>query len=346
MKQSPAMRRGPLVSFAAGVALVAAATAARADEAPARVAIEWRAGPGAESCAGAEQLRTAAAAQVRINAIVDDAGIADVVVRGSSVRTSDGWRATILVSTWAGRELGRRELTEAGADCAALDAALVVVLAMIADSSMVDNARGSDPRPPDEPHMVPPRPPPPPPQDPVPVEPPPRWHIAVIASAGGELGRLPDAAGAADLAARIEPPSLWPIELGIEFTTESTADTGAGGSAFRYAGASLLACSGRGASGRLAIEPCAGAAAGAMTADAFDFRDTRSRRALTIDARFELRGELRVSRAWFVRATASARLALVRPGFSYETESGSLESLHQPGLAAGAAQIGVGVRFR
>jgi hypothetical protein len=166
MKQSPAMRRGPLVSFAAGVALVAAATAARADEAPARVAIEWRAGPGAESCAGAEQLRTAAAAQVRINAIVDDAGIADVVVRGSSVRTSDGWRATILVSTWAGRELGRRELTEAGADCAALDAALVVVLAMIADSSMVDNARGSDPRPPDEPHMVPPRPPPPPPQDP------------------------------------------------------------------------------------------------------------------------------------------------------------------------------------
>ncbi len=74
--------------------------------------------------------------------------------------------------------------------------------------------------------------------------------------------------------------------------------------------------------------------------------DNRRRRELVVDARIEARAELLLSGAWFVRATAGAWIPLIRPGFSYETNTGSLESLHELSIVAGVAQIGVGVRFR
>lgn len=308
--------------------LAQAATAARADG-PADVALEWTAGPGAASCRHADALRRAVAGELRRNRLVDPPS-ADAVVHGRSERLGPtAWRATIVLFDRSRTELGRRELTREGDDCRALDEALVVVVAMMVDAAVT--APRSDPEPP-------PGPPPPSPTR--------RWTVAVAAAAQAELGRLPGHAAGLELALQIAPPALVPIELALATWTEASTTTAAGGSTFRFASAAVLACPLRRRTGRLALAPCGGVQVGAIASRGFGFLDNRRQRALVVDARAELRAELALSPTWFARLGLGVWAPLLRPRFSYQTDTGALETLYQPAIAAGVAQIGLGARFR
>lgn len=302
--------------------------AARADPGPVAVALEWKA---ADGCAGAARLRAEVKDRVRRNAVVDG-GPADVVIRGESRREPGRWAASIqVVARRGGAELGVRELASEAAGCGELDRAVVLVLAMMVDSSIVDEAAA-------------------PPQMFDAEEPPstarlprtPEWRGALAIAGMAEVGRLPGVPLGVELAVQIEPPSLWPVELAVSAWQEASLETGDGGSTFRHLSAALLGCPLR--ARHLAL--CGGGQVGVIEAEGFGFVDNRSERELVADVRLEARGELPVAPGWFLRVAAAAWIPLARPRFSFESSGGAVEPLFSPAPVSGVGQIGVGTRFR
>jgi hypothetical protein len=156
-----------------------------------------------------------------------------------------------------------------------------------------------------------------------------------------EVGRLPGTNAGAELLIRVEPPRLWPLEVGVSGWTEAATESAAGGSTFRQLAGVLLTCP-----LRWRVELCGGAQLGAIDARGFGFLDNRRDRALIADARVELRAGLALGGGWFVRVAAGAWIPLVRPSFSFERSSGAVERLYTPAQVAGIAHLGVGARFR
>ncbi len=287
-----------------------------------RVAIDWTATDG---CRDADALRAAVAGHVATNRVV--ASGADVTIHGSSGRGSDGrWRASIRVEGHGATELGRRQLSEPGADCSRLDQTLVVVLAMMVDSSMVE-----PPPPPagdgEQPRVVHAAPP---------ARPHPRWAVAALAMT--EVGRLPGTAIGAELV--VTPPG--PVELMANaWTEQEVALDRSRGSRFRQLAAAARVCPLR----WRVLSACAGGQLGAIWARGYGFADNRDQRKLVADARIAVRLTLPLAGRWRLQAGAGAWIALIRPRFLYQNQAGETLELYRPAAVAGIAQLGLSAVF-
>jgi hypothetical protein len=147
------------------VLVVLAPLGARAQPSDISVRLDFSA---PEGCIAGPELERAVSAQLGRTAFVPDP--AELTADARIEAVDPAYRATVVLSTRAGEELGRRVLDSEGADCHSLDDALSVVLAMML------NVRR------EELDLPPPEPAPPPP-DP--------WGLHISAAAGTILGLLP-----------------------------------------------------------------------------------------------------------------------------------------------------------
>src|SRR6186713_2884796 len=136
------MRLGPLgVSLA--IALGASpALAVERERSLAR--LELAANDETRGCMGKRELEKAVERRLKRQVFREPA---ELLVEVRFARTESGWSAALVLFDDERRELGRRALDTAAADCSALDASLALVVALLVDS------------PPEPPPPLPPPPP-------------------------------------------------------------------------------------------------------------------------------------------------------------------------------------------
>lgn len=139
--------------------MLLAVVPARAETGPEPVRFAWVRGDGADRCASQQQIAEQVTARLGKSPFAADASRSiEAIVTGSARRL----KARIFVRGKDGALLGSRELTSEAADCASLEAASVLAIALAIDPEAAM-------RPP----APPPRPPPPPPVVRLPATPPP-----------------------------------------------------------------------------------------------------------------------------------------------------------------------------
>ncbi|HUS65847.1 MAG TPA: hypothetical protein VMZ28_14950 [Kofleriaceae bacterium] len=314
------------------IALAAAVAAARGDEgsAPeATVAVVWSSREGCLDGAAAE-----AAVRARTRRTVRPAAEADAIIAGAAAARAGGWSVEIVVTDRRRREeLGRRALEVRG-DCAALRDHVALVMAMLADSSVVDPA------------AVPPAPA----RD---AELPPgasidalrRWRVEVAAGGAGEAGRLPGATPGVAVAVGAVTPGGWGIELRGAAFAAAHAEADVGESELRWSAAGLVGCAPGWGAGVARATACGGVELGAVSAEGSGFARNLDQRELLVDGLLVARGELAVGGPVFVRLDAGLHAAARRPRFVYEDESGELRGLYRPRLVGATAALQLGARF-
>lgn len=315
------------------IALAAAAAVAWGDEASepeATVAVVWSSREGCLDGAAAD-----AAVRARTRRAVRPAAEADAIIAGAAAaRAGGGWSVEIVVTDRRRREeLGRRALEVRG-DCAALRDHVALVMAMLADSSVVDPA------------AVPPAPA----RD---AELPPgasihvdgRWHLDVAAGGAGEAGRLPGWAPAVTVAVGAVTPGGWGIELRGAAFAAAHAESAGGESELTWSAAALVGCAPGWGAGAVRATACGGAGLGLVAAEGSGFARNLDQRELMVDGLLVARGELAVAGPLFVRLDAGLHVAARRPRFVYEDESGDLRDLYRPRLFGATAALLLGARF-
>jgi len=118
-----------------------------AAQAPARTAaLEWRRGPGAESCFDVAALARRVEARLGRPVFVARDG-AEVVITGAIDRTADGkaFAVSITMAASGGAALGSRELVLEGARCEDVTQSVALIVAVMLDP---DPARHAPPPPP------------------------------------------------------------------------------------------------------------------------------------------------------------------------------------------------------
>lgn len=320
---------------AAGVALLALAVPARADEP--RVALRWTAPEGCpagsrvvaevDRLLGAHGARPARPLEVKAEVIAGDAG-------------------ALRVHLEIEGDAGPRTRDLSAASCDALADAAALILAMTIDPAAVTAAP-----PPVRPLPAPPPPtplPPPPPPPPLPAPAPslrPRFHLAAWARA--DLGSLPGVSFAAGGTAALGLGALR-VELGAGAAPARTqaasrpAASGAtaGGEISLIAGSAGL-CYGVLPEGRLELSPCAAIELGRLHAAGFGVTTPGEGNVLWSAARLGARfAWWPMSRAAIV-LRAEAAVPFARPTFVLE----GLGTVHRPGPVAGRLGGELEMRF-
>jgi hypothetical protein len=106
----------------------AAATSARADPKP--VELAWVRGPGAEACASQHEMAMRVGARFAESPFARDA---TRTIEAYVTRSDAGWRALIYVRDSDDKHAGSRELTSDATDCAAIESASVLAIALAID---------------------------------------------------------------------------------------------------------------------------------------------------------------------------------------------------------------------
>src|SRR5262249_53764550 len=138
----------------------------------------------------------AAAVIARLGGAAARDGAGGVVIDGEVAPSATGWRAAIRTTNARGELLGQRELREPAADCRAFDDKLVLVVALIVDPELLDEPAAARS------------------QAAVVGAPDVPWRFGAAASVLAARGLLPGFAFGTAVAAVLEPPRGWPIELG------------------------------------------------------------------------------------------------------------------------------------
>ncbi|MET0343634.1 MAG: hypothetical protein ABW252_21660 [Polyangiales bacterium] len=274
------------------------AASAQAD-APARTALHWTRGEGAERCIDGRALAR------RVEELTGPLFVAPAEaergLEGSVARTRRGFSARIVNVSPSGGLSGERVLTTEQRDCRALDAALVFVVALTLDPEL---ARTASPEllaafasetPPDaallaELEATPPAPvilpappepePPPPPAPPLPPapEPPKKAPTPIRLMLGAAwLGRtLRGWPLGPEAKAQVDFPQLWPLALTLRaFPTETTVTSDAGRARFRAYALAVATCPLTLTRGRTRVQGCAGAELTHLRGRGIDFARNR-----------------------------------------------------------------------
>src|SRR5664279_1730649 len=193
------------------------------------VALQWVQHDGASTCIGDRELAAAVTARLG-NAGAH--GQTKLVIAGEIAPSGSGWTAAIHTADEHGVVLGQRDLHEPAADCRALDDKLVLVLALIIDPELLDEA------------PAPPTPAPAPPtiERVVQVAPKPPWHFGASVAGLASRGMLPGFGFGTAITAQIEPPRGWPIEISATLWPHDRADAAAGGATLLQLTGGLALC--------------------------------------------------------------------------------------------------------
>ncbi|MEO8846400.1 MAG: hypothetical protein ABI591_18810 [Kofleriaceae bacterium] len=281
------------------------------------VALHWVQHDGAATCIGDHELAAAVTARLG-NAPAR--GQTRLVIDGEIAPSGSGWTAAIHTADEHGVVLGQRDLHEPAADCRALDDKLVLVIALIIDPELLDEA----PAPPAIERVVVAAP----------------WHVGASVAALASRGMLPGFGFGTAIAARIEPPWGWPIEISTTLWPYDRANAAPGGATLLQLTGGLAICPRL--AGPLAV--CAGVQAGEVRARGFGFDRNELEHEVVLDGTLELRFDRRFGTSAGVRIGAGAWVPAARPQYVVH-EASSDVVVYQPAVVAFVSEIALWVRF-
>lgn len=290
-----------------------------------QASLRWLQGEGATSCISEHEL--AAAVTARLGGSPKQVTRSALVIEGEIAPNAAGWRVAIHTTDAHGAVLGQRELNEAAADCRAIDDKLVLVIALIVDPELLDAVA--------VPTVAAKRA--------VVVAPGAPWQFGAAVAAVTSRGMLPGFGFGAAIAAVIEPPHGWPIELGATLWPRARGFAAPGGATFLQLTGGAALCP------RLVarVSACIGAQAGELRATGFGYDQNQSQRQFLVDATAELRldwslrdGPLAIG----ARIGVGAWVPFSRPRFVFRA-GGQDVPVYQPASASLVSELALWAHF-
>jgi hypothetical protein len=324
------------------------------------VSVSWDVPPGTAGCIAVDELERAVETQVGRSLFSRPPSDVSVVVKIEQLKPSR-WRALVSIRNAQGRVWGNREITSDQGNCRKLDSPLVLVLALMADSELLE-APPSETKP-----AAKPGPPPPPPKtdepsqpeatgapdadaNPSPIveppSPPRRYNLDLEASGVMGIGVLPSASLGAELGGELSSPSFIGVRGHVVAYVPQKSDLASGGSIhFTVAYAGLGICPLRQEPSSMIVEACAGADVGFVHAKSEGLEGARSTTKRLWQATAAFRGLFAINDKWFVTASIGAVFALGPVSFVYQRNNGSTEEIHQQADLSLEGALGVARRI-
>jgi hypothetical protein len=278
-----------------------------------RVHLTWRA-PAAYGCSTQSALERGVEALLERSVFTGALDQADAEVVGD-LQSHDGrWVAQFELSR-AGTALGRREIVGDG-ECAALERALIVVLATLVDGP-----------------VSPPKP------QPLAAD---ESRLTLGAAADLAYGTLPGTAFGAAVQAAWQPARAWPaLALGLSrwWPREVVNARGLGGR-FWAARAQVSLCPTLWETDSVRLGACAGAAFGVMQGRGLGLRPAGTPSRLLAQLPIDAVLTIHVFGRWALRASLGLSIALQRPAFYLTGEDGFRDLVHRVDLLSAQAEIG------
>lgn len=344
--------------------------------------LSWVRLEGAERCIGAQELARRVEARVGRQVFVS-ASQADLSLEGHVKREGDTLAAELAVSDRSGAVLGRRVLRVAGADCSALEASLVLVIAIgiDADAALPAEARGGEklsdetktmlaqlemPKVSEEAVLELAVPEPaaradapaansgaarPKLQRPSPRSMPeaPKGRdveLAVHFGVSAELGVLPDPGLGGSLRLTLRVPPVWPIQLSLIGAIPQTMKltSAQGSSDFNFWAAGLALCPDWLEGQPLGLRTCAGVRAGVLRSRGTGFAQPLTAASPWADVTLQAGPALRFGR-FGMDLAVRVSVPFVRDTYRYEDLGGRARSLHRAAGVVGGVELATGYFF-
>jgi hypothetical protein len=306
------------------------------------VSVSWDVPPGTTGCIGLDELELAVETQVGRSLFSRPPSDVTVVVKIEQLKPSR-WRALVSVRNAQGRVWGNREITSDPGNCRKLDPPLVLVLALMADSELLEEPP-SDPKP-----AAKPAPPLSPPKtdepseatdapdneaNPSPIVEPPspsrRYNLDLEGSGVMGIGVLPSASLGAELGGELSSPSFIGLRgHAVAYVPQTSALASGGSIHFTVAYAGLGICPLRQDANPVVVEACVGADVGFVHAKSEGLEGARSTTKRLWQTTAVFRGLFAVNDKWFVTASIAAVFALEPVSFVYQRNNGSTEQIHR-----------------
>jgi hypothetical protein len=332
------------VLAAAVLIAISAASRGAAQEARARARLRWEAG----GCASRDVLAAAVEQRLGRSVFADDAD-AQLEVEGASASASEGEeQVATFVLRRGGAIVGRREVR--ARDCAALDRALPIVVALAVDLEQAEvrlaipAEPAADPAPPEAPAspavIV---------AGPI-TDTTPRVEsaTAIALRVGGaiELGLLPDPAPSVRVAVRLEPPGAFPLELRAATILPTSSLRDGRGVAYWGALFALAGCPALVRDDAVGLELCAGLESGPLVVRGEGFEINREVLLALFDAFAGLRLALRPWDALEIGLEASAGVPIPAHRFTVAAGDGTAREAAAGAPVCGRLELTIGVVTR
>jgi hypothetical protein len=313
-------------------------------------ALSWVRLPGSESCITTPELGARVEKHLGRPVLVSPS-VADVSIEGRVEAVGTGparkYRAVVGGTRRDGTLIGTREMTSPGTDCRALDAGLVLVVALMIDPDALSPAR--------------PEPPPPGPPPPevtreiihervvhevervdVPARP---WLVQASISGAAAIQRVPGVAPGSTLALRAGPSALvaFQASLGVVLGGELTVGSRAVDYSLLEGG--LAYCPAVPMGRRVDAGGCAGVRVGAVRSQGRGFAADREVDRGFADVALGPRVEVTLAGPLFAVASASALVHLVRHETTLTDAAGKSVVADARSILGAELGIGLGVRF-
>lgn len=332
--------------FALGTAcsLVACSKAALADGSAEKVRLSFVRGDGAEACFAQRDLEARVKERLGRDPFASDA---DTSIEAFVTRGEHGYTARLFVRS-GGAPSGAREIASEAADCAPLEAAVTLAVALAIDPEAALRAT------PAPPIVVPPRHDPPaivetaaprivvplpPIETPRAPPPPATWHLAIAPGFATTVGLIPGFAPGLSLATELRRGPGVVRAVALWFPEERTSD---GGYGFGLAAGELDGCVEPWRGDSTAIALCGGVVGGAIHAVPFVHVPTEpgERGLFAFDAGARL--ELAIAPPFTGALAAEALVPVAHYRFLVE---GLPRAVYEQAPVAGIASISLGVSF-
>jgi hypothetical protein len=306
--------------------------------APPAVEIVWDRGPGGETCIDGQELapRVQATLGRRVSLRTRPAGTGgleqvpgqglalDGVLQGEVQPRPDGrgWIAVVEVRR-ANAEALRREVTLEAPDCRQLDAAIVLVVALMAEAAQ--------PTPPSRPGPPLPNAYPPP-------------TISVGPDVTVAIGMLPRPAVGLGLASAVTFPQFWQVAAWAHVwpVSENLAD-GAGSRVSAWtAGAGI--CVGTASEGRVAVLGCAGGSGGAIFATGVRLDDPHSDVRPYLQAECTAGMRVHLAGSLFARVEVGAAAPIARDSYQFTDANGVFHEVFHTAVLVPLGRLGLEFR--
>jgi hypothetical protein len=345
--------------------------------------LSWVRLEGAEECIGAQELARRVEERVGRRVFVS-ASQADLSLEGHVAREANSMVARFAVSDRHGVVLGRRVLRVAGTDCTALEASLVLVIAIGLDpeTTLPPDAQPGEPLSDEAKTMLAQLDLPklsdadvrelavPDPAartavaeghgteasiesklavstriDEAPAESS-RVTLAIHLGTSVELGILPDPSVGGALRVTLHVSPIWPIQLSLAGVVPQTMVLSAahGAGEFQFWAAGLAVCPPWLESQPLGLRTCAGARAGVLRSEGTGFAQPLTAASPWADVTLQAGPALRLGR-FGLDLTVRLSVPFVRDTYRYEDLGGRERSLHRPASVAGGVELAGGYFF-
>jgi hypothetical protein len=286
------------------------------------VAIDWRRAPGAEGCIDGPTLEREVEGRLE-RRVFGNAMEADVFLHGQVERRDADFVARLSMVAANGRVLGERELRSDAPDCARLDESLAVVIALALDSIRAMPAASL---------RVPK------------ASPRERWAAKVGPTFVGSWGLLPDPSMTVGFDVSLQPPTFWPIDFAWSIGLVPTKVERSGRTAeFSSMQFGLFLCPLSYVS-RVELRACFGTEADYLSATGVTFDVQRSTGSWVVGPSTRTVLFLPIGRAAGFSSNFNLAVPLLRDRFTYTSDGGSVEQLHQP--APIVLFLGIGLLLR